>query len=104
MCWTTELLPTLLFPWQLEHLKDWLVSGSGRVWCGGVVSDDCVPLFLGSPRSSMASPVTTYEPSPRLGPFTAYIGAKLYIIIMGWAHRGLVRAREEAIADCDGGV
>ncbi len=34
---------------------------------------------LGSPRSSMASPVTTYEPSPRLSPFTASIGGKLYM-------------------------
>ncbi len=44
---------------------------------------------LGSPRSSMASPVTTYEPSPRFSPFTASIGGKLYM----WG--GLTEDRSE---------
>ncbi len=44
---------------------------------------------LGSPCSSMASPVTTYEPSPRLFPFTASIGGKLYM----WG--GLTEDRSE---------
>ncbi len=44
---------------------------------------------LGSPRSSMASLVTTYEPSPRFSPFTASIGGKLYM----WG--GLTEDRSE---------
>ncbi len=67
-------------PWQLELLKDCLIRGRGRIWCGGVTNDDF--LFsppLGSPRSFMASPITTYEPSPRFSPFTASIVGKLYM-------------------------